>query len=269
MMTSQPLIYNYRLPRFIARPMAAAILLYAVAIAYGGGLWFHLLHEWRGGRELVELPPVLHWLRDSTLALPAILLAVWVALSVWPRMAGRLAPKWHRAALVTLVALATTFAFAAGVPVHAALFVGEHSEHSEHSHAPASDQVAFTYAGVPVPLQSGANPETLGGQAAFLGGGDDHAEEGIVGSAAHAAKDGATALPVIAGITLLATLLLGAPAQLEESEKLKRFFRRNSSQAPGQPGRFRVKVVATLMLSVIVPALVLAFGSQQQAVASV
>ncbi len=227
---------------------------FALAIAYGGGLWLHLLHEWQAVHERVELPPVLHWLRDSTLALPAILVAVWVALLISRRLARRLAPTWRRAALAGLVALATTFAFAAGVPVHAALFVGEHS------HA-ASDQVAFTHAGVPL------SPQVQSGQAAFVGSGD-HADEGIVGAAAHALKDGLTALPINLGIALLVTMLLSVPAQFEENKKPKRQFLRNPSPAAGQPGRMRLKIVSALLLSVIVPALVLAFGGQQQAVAS-
>src|SRR6202022_3263881 len=50
----------------------SAIALYSVGLAYGGGLWLHLLHEAEGATELNAPPGIIHWLRDSSLSLPLL-----------------------------------------------------------------------------------------------------------------------------------------------------------------------------------------------------
>src|SRR3712207_1856200 len=60
----------------LARPSVVA--LFALVLGYGGGLWLNVLHHAEGGVERNEPPMLLHWLRDSTLALPLVLAATWV-----------------------------------------------------------------------------------------------------------------------------------------------------------------------------------------------
>ncbi|MBI5652055.1 MAG: hypothetical protein HZC40_16685 [Chloroflexi bacterium] len=48
----------------------------ALALAYGGGLWLHWIHELEGAMEHDAPPVLLHWLRDATLLLPLMLGAV-------------------------------------------------------------------------------------------------------------------------------------------------------------------------------------------------
>src|SRR5919201_1201944 len=88
----------------------AAVAPFAVALAYGGGLWLHVLHQAAGVPELNEPPPIIHWLRDSTLALPLILVAVWAALVLarayvarYARGASRLLSAAVVAAIVALM----------------------------------------------------------------------------------------------------------------------------------------------------------------------
>ena len=97
-----------------------------IAIAYGGGLWIHLLHEIEGGHELFPIHPALHWLRDSTLALPLIFLAVWLALRISAKTIHQIGWKDSRprSTLITnsLVVLLTSCVLVAGIPIHAFLF---------------------------------------------------------------------------------------------------------------------------------------------------
>jgi manganese oxidase len=97
----------------------------AVPLTYGIGLWLVVLHHAEGAHEEGEPPLVVHALRDSTLALPAIVLAVWAA----TRFAERVlrtdpgASPSRRAAVVdTAVAVAASAAMAAGSPLHERLF---------------------------------------------------------------------------------------------------------------------------------------------------
>jgi len=64
--------------RPLHRHLAGATPL-AIALAYGGGGWLQFLHAREGGIERNEPGLVAHWLRDGTLALPLVLLAVAVA----------------------------------------------------------------------------------------------------------------------------------------------------------------------------------------------
>ncbi|UCH60389.1 MAG: hypothetical protein JSV61_02645, partial [Anaerolineales bacterium] len=106
------------------------LLAFALAIAYGGGLGLHLLHELEGGHELLPIHPVLHWLRDSSLALPLVTLAAWLAL----RLAGGVIryKGWGssrlRSTLVEIAALAllTSGFVMAGNPIHGLLFGASH-----------------------------------------------------------------------------------------------------------------------------------------------
>lgn len=114
-----------------AEPRAVAA--FSVALAYGGGLWLQVLHEAQGATERNEPPLVLHWLRDSTLALPLVLISVWIALSLARRLA-----RGDRASILTsvldaaLVALVASALIGAATPIHGLLFQAhEHGHHDQ------------------------------------------------------------------------------------------------------------------------------------------
>jgi len=166
----------------------------------------HLLHEWQGAHELNEIPPTLHWLRDSTLALPVIMLAIWLGVLAWRRLDQRLSRASSRMALAAVVALSATLAFVAGVPVHGYLFGAEHAHVGE----------AVT-----------AIPPTLAGQ--------------LLAQATHALSDGLEALPVNLAIAAFVTLLLGR--KVLELEKSKRLARRGQPETTANPARLRTGLV--------------------------
>src|SRR5207237_4254246 len=100
------------------RPTSVAAL--ALSLAYGVGFWLVWQHHLAGAHEHHELPLALHWLRDSTLALPVVTLAVWLGL----RLADRLWPR-DAVARAACVALAASVALGIGEPAHAWLFGAE------------------------------------------------------------------------------------------------------------------------------------------------
>src|SRR4051794_12047259 len=102
-----------------------------VLLAYGVGAWMVLLRHFQGGHEHAGPSLATHWLGDSTLALPGVIVAV--ALSL--RLAARkLAPgdggsAFARQAVATgAAAPAAALAFAASYPVRAWLFGASESE---------------------------------------------------------------------------------------------------------------------------------------------
>ncbi|MEI7742601.1 MAG: hypothetical protein WCK58_02495, partial [Chloroflexota bacterium] len=103
-----------------------------LALAYGGGLWLHLVHEAEGATETGAPSPVIHWLRDSTLLVPVAMAAVWVTLALAARLRPGLAAR--RAGPVTVVTLAasvalvTSIAEALASPLHGVVF-GAHHHH--------------------------------------------------------------------------------------------------------------------------------------------
>lgn len=102
-----------------------------VAISYGGGMWVNIQHELEGAHEAVELPPIIHWLRDSTFAMVFIFFGVLMAVSFsrWliQRANGRM-PRLTQWALISVtLGVFTGTAFALGIPVHGYLF-GAHLE---------------------------------------------------------------------------------------------------------------------------------------------
>src|SRR5919199_1369199 len=100
------------------QPSNVAVL--AVLLAYGVGFWLVWQHHLAGAHEHHELPLALHWLRDSTLALPGVTVAVWLGL----RLADRLWPRDAMARAAT-VALAASIALGLGEPAHGWLFGAE------------------------------------------------------------------------------------------------------------------------------------------------
>jgi hypothetical protein len=107
------------------RARLSAALTFAAPLAYGAGCWLILQHHAPGAHEHGEPPLLLHVLRDSTLALPGVLVAVWLALWLLDRRRGdhRSVPGPARTLLLAaVVAPAASAALAAGSPLHAWLF---------------------------------------------------------------------------------------------------------------------------------------------------
>jgi manganese oxidase len=87
----------------------------AMCAAYGVGLWTHLLHWRSGAREAHDVTFWTHWLRDSTLSVPLMVLAVMAAMMTIGQRATLL-----RSATANAAAIAT--ALSLGVPFHAGIF---------------------------------------------------------------------------------------------------------------------------------------------------
>lgn len=113
----------------LARP--SAVVAFALAIAYGTGAWLQALHHAEGGTERAAPGFLLHWLRDSTLSLPLVFAAVWVAILVARRWIERaeVSPRLAALVLAAVVAATTSFATAAAGPAHAYLFEASHGGH--------------------------------------------------------------------------------------------------------------------------------------------
>jgi hypothetical protein len=71
----------------LARP--SSVLALTLAIGYASGLWTVFLHQVEGGHERNEPSFVVHWLRDSTLALPIIFLTIWLAVVIARKVIDR------------------------------------------------------------------------------------------------------------------------------------------------------------------------------------
>src|SRR4051812_9007160 len=95
----------------LARPSVVAA--FALVLAYGGGLWLNVLHIAEGGYERNEPPLILHWLRDATLALPLVLVAVWAGVLMARRLIERSGCNSRLAAAMTLGACVALMAAAA------------------------------------------------------------------------------------------------------------------------------------------------------------
>lgn len=111
------------------RPSTVVVLSWAVA--YGSGLWLQALHQVEGATESGEPSAVIHWLRDSTLALPLVVVAVVSALVFARRLLdsygeGGASRVTSRAVLATVIAAFASIVLAAASPVHAALFHAHH-----------------------------------------------------------------------------------------------------------------------------------------------
>jgi FtsP/CotA-like multicopper oxidase with cupredoxin domain len=121
-----------RLPlQRLARP--SAVLAFALPFAYLGGLWLIWLHVVEGGHERNEPSLLVHALRDGTVALPLICVAVWVGIVIGRRLITRWGAEDSR--LLAAGVLAVSVAVAAGVaqgltnPAHASLFGAHHGGH--------------------------------------------------------------------------------------------------------------------------------------------
>ncbi|MEA2157558.1 MAG: hypothetical protein QOE11_3698, partial [Solirubrobacteraceae bacterium] len=121
-----------RLPlQRLARP--SAVLAFALAFSYLGGLWLNILHIVEGGHERNEPPLLIHALRDGTVALPLIFIAVWGGVVLGRRLIVRWGAEDSRflaaAVLAVSVALAASVAQGLTNPAHASLFGAHHGGH--------------------------------------------------------------------------------------------------------------------------------------------
>lgn len=120
-------------PRGPARVRPGVALATAAALAYGGGLWLHLLHEAEGATEPGAPSGLVHWLRDSSLLAPIVLAAVWLSLRLGRRWLAAPTGTGSRAAgtlvLAAFVAAVTSTAEALASPLHTLAFGGHH-EHN-------------------------------------------------------------------------------------------------------------------------------------------
>src|SRR3954467_3056831 len=84
----------------------------AVTLTYGGTAWLQFLHAREGAAERNEPGFLVHWLRDGTLALPLVLLAVTLAAWLVARGLARLGATPGPGLQGALVAAAGAFAAA-------------------------------------------------------------------------------------------------------------------------------------------------------------
>ena len=110
-----------RLRRLAARP-PAALVPFSLALACGGTLWLQAIHGIQGVREPSAPPAPLLWLRDSALALPLVVLAVWAALLLARPLVARAGRPLAGGTLAALVALGGAAAAAALSPLRGWLF---------------------------------------------------------------------------------------------------------------------------------------------------
>ena len=116
----------------LARP--SAVLAFALPFAYVGGLgWLIWLHIVEGGHERNEPSLLVHGLRDGTVALPLIAVAVWVGIVLGRRLITRWgaqdSPVLAAGVLAVSVALAASVAQGLTNPAHASLFGAHHGGH--------------------------------------------------------------------------------------------------------------------------------------------
>src|SRR5215211_7217665 len=106
-------------------------LAFAFLLAYGGGLWLHLLHEAEGAVEPGAPPGVIHWLRDSTLALPLVAAAVFLGAALCARLFDRSGARTSDLVAGGVVAVVLAFyasvVLAVGSPLHGLLFPAIHA----------------------------------------------------------------------------------------------------------------------------------------------
>jgi FtsP/CotA-like multicopper oxidase with cupredoxin domain len=131
-------VTDYLIRRLARRPLVSlarpsVVAAFAFPLAYAVGLWMNVLHGAEGGHERGEPPPVIHWLRDSTLALPVVFAAVWLAVVLSRRVIQRHAlesrPAVAGAVLATYSAFATACSLAFANPLHSTLFAAHHGGH--------------------------------------------------------------------------------------------------------------------------------------------
>ena len=117
------------------RVQQGVLALLTLLLAYGVGAWLQVLHHAEGAHEIGEPAPLAHWLRDATLSVPLVALAVFGGLLAARRIvrASHARAGFATAITAAVVAAATTYVLAAGNPLHSLLFPAvEGTGHQEH-----------------------------------------------------------------------------------------------------------------------------------------
>jgi spore coat protein A, manganese oxidase len=94
----------------------------AVPLCLGTVLWDQALHATLGAHERGEPVWWVHWIRDSAIALPVVVLAVWAALALVARLRHRVRADHEPVLVVVATAVAASYVLAVGSPVHTWLF---------------------------------------------------------------------------------------------------------------------------------------------------
>src|SRR5262245_53773074 len=68
---------HYHGRQLFPRLRTSALAAFTLVLAYGGELWLHLVNQSTGAIANNEPPEPLFWLRDATLTMPVLLLAVY------------------------------------------------------------------------------------------------------------------------------------------------------------------------------------------------
>ena len=127
-MTQQLIDLARRRPSLWVRPGVAWLL--TVALAYGGVLWMNVLHRAQGAHENNEPSLLVHWLRDATLALPIVFVAVWAGMLLCRRLleraGARPGPVAGTLLLAASVAAATSAVLGLSNPLHGLAFGHHH-----------------------------------------------------------------------------------------------------------------------------------------------
>jgi hypothetical protein len=109
---------------------------FAVLLTFGAGLWLYLVHEVEGATEATDLPGVIHWLRDSSLALPLVVLSVFMGGALARRFLERygstIGELMAGAVVAVVIAVYASLVLAAANPIHGLLFPEAHAGHGGH-----------------------------------------------------------------------------------------------------------------------------------------
>src|SRR3954451_6563494 len=121
----------------LRRPRPSSMALLIGTLTYIGGYWLHATHELSGAVEPGAPPSLIHWLRDSTLLIPVVVVATYLGIIVAGRLAGRSdgghARVNDRVSTAAIVALIVSAAEGISAPVHGLLFEGHEAHGAEQS----------------------------------------------------------------------------------------------------------------------------------------
>jgi hypothetical protein len=102
------------------------LVIFTLVLTYGGGFWLFLLHEIEGATEPDAPPPVLHWLRDSSLSLPLVALGVFLGAALARALLRRFGQRSSGLIVGSLAAVVISFygsvVLSIGNPIHGILF---------------------------------------------------------------------------------------------------------------------------------------------------
>jgi len=207
------------------------ILVMGLAFSFGGLAWMQFLHETSGAFESNNLSPILHWLRDAGLALPAILIAILLGLTTW-RSLNNLTTNAtvQKSSLALILSISVTVVFMLGVPVHHVFF--DHSQPAEIYPFAEEHDAMDMMTSAPVMSETGLWD--------------------------HAVEDGLLSLPVNLGISLFLVFFLDI--SLLETETSIRRRQRIQRERPVVKGSLALRSTLTVLTFLATPSLALSMG---------